>query len=212
VHRLATIPLALLLAACAGVPSNLEGPPERGGVILATVTMGYTGRFFERVGFYFRDSRGSRFRLDSAVPGTVYPMLESTPDPGLEEQNGLLYAFALPPGEVRLEEVRIFSVPAIAARLREPLTVPLGDGETVYIGNLHVELCHRQGASGPDYVQGGHPSVTDRSDRDLPLLRARFHWLEGRSILRRVPEGGVLAERTCELCKRCPRPGRPATP
>ena len=203
--RLARLLPLLLAAACTVLPDNLDEAPERGAVLLATVTMGHSGPFWERTGFVLRDGKGKRFRLDSAVPRTIYPMLESTPDEGMEKENGLLVAIARPAGEFKIEEVRIYSVPAIHARLAEPVVFRAGEGETVYIGNLHVELCHLRGESGhPYYVAGGHPSATNRWERDGPLLKAKFPWLRERAVVHRIPDDRALRDGAKDLCRKCP--------
>ena len=203
-HRIAGLLAVLVAAACTLVPDNLDEPPKGGAVLLATVTMGHSGPFCERIGFVLRDGNGKRFRLDSAVPETIYHALESTPDKGLEKENGLLVAIARPAGEFRIEEVRIHSMPPIDARLAEPVTFRAAEGETVYIGNLHVELCHLRGPSGPYYVAGGHPSATDRWERDGPLLRAKFPWLAGRTVVHRIPDDRALREGARDLYAKCP--------
>jgi hypothetical protein len=203
-HRIARLLAVLVAAACTLVPDNLDAPPKGGAVILATVTMGHSGPFSERIGFVLRDGDGKRFRLDSAVPETPYPMLESTPDEGLEKENGLLIAIVRTAGEFRIEDVRIYSVPAIDARLTEPVTFHAAEGETVYIGNLHVELCHLRSAGEPYYVAGGHPSATDRWERDGPLLLAKFPWLAGRAVVHRIPDDRALREGARDLYAKCP--------
>lgn len=180
---------------------------EDEALILASTTMQYEGSFFARVSFLFTraGSRGN-VRLDSAVPWTIWPMLEDTPEPGLEEQHGRLYALRVPAGEYSLKQIAIHDVPLIAVAPKERLTFSVSAGEIIYIGNLDVRLCHLLSpeARYPYYVVGGRPSVRDASDRDLPLLRARFPQLNGANVEIRLLDNQAMQDRYGDLARRCP--------
>lgn len=185
-------------------PLTIDGDSA---LLLASATMAYEGQFFARTSLLFRGvGGGKRFRLDSAVPWTIWPMLESLPDAGLEAVHGRLYAFTVPPGEYELVEISIHDSPMISTRPKARYRFTARAGAAVYIGNLDVRLCHLLSPKDrwPYYIVGGRASARDMSDRDLPLLRAKFPALQGVPIEVEVLDGDAIEQMYAGLARKCP--------
>jgi hypothetical protein len=185
-------------------PLTIDGDSA---LLLASATMEYEGQFFARTIFLFRGvGGGKRFRLDSAVPWTIWPMLEALPEPGLESVQGRLYAFEVPPGEYELVEVAIHDSPTISTRPKARYRFTARAGVAVYIGNFDVRLCHRLTPKDrwPYYIVGGLASVRDKSGRDLRLLRAKFPALQGVPIEIEVLDGDAIERMYAGLARKCP--------
>jgi len=159
--------------------------------------------------FRFRSvGGGDAFRVSSAT--TYSTDRVSRADPGLEVENGALFALRLPPGEYVLEWAELMLASMVDVEFDAGPRFRLDPGEIVYIGNLRVTPCYNGyvNAAGIEISQlqvGGVPSVEDRHSRDEGLLRAAYPDLASRDIVNRTLDGSGLREQGRKLYRRCTR-------
>jgi hypothetical protein len=81
--------------------------------------------------------------------------------------------------------------------------VELSAGEVVYIGNLDAAFCIRHAYANQYGIAGVRLYVNDKSDRDIPLLREKFHALRNISIDRRVLNDSFMQQQLGYLSQCC---------
>ncbi len=121
------------------------------------------------------------------------------PDSGLETELGRLFALELPSGQYRLA-VEHTPSRVIQGNRYATLDLDLETGGAVYVGNLHVRHCIYDGGGDRVYrsfIADGLPSVNDRHERDLALLRRRFPGLDIERVLLRLPDASVWLAAEC---------------
>ena len=148
---------------------------------------------------------GGRFFLHNARLGWT----GAAADKGLEAEHGRLFAVPLEPGTYALTRVSMWVQAQVDVVLPDPPRVTVGAGDVVYIGNLEIENCYSvyvrpDGERVRQTVVGGFPSVTDRSERDLNLLRTTYPVLREAVIDVRLPEGADISRQARdELSRAC---------
>jgi hypothetical protein len=202
----------LWLGGCYPLAANLgpAGMPQPGmALVLASVTQSSDGDptpFHDRALFYFSSHDGRhRFRLESAQihRPVLGPPNRALADAGLEAVHGRLYATPVPAGSYRLERFKVEWPSQQEIALAAPIEVRVGEGEAVYIGNLHAAFCIRHAYANQAGLAGVTLSVQDRAARDLPLLRARHPSLRQTTITPRVLDDARLRQQTAPLAEPC---------
>jgi hypothetical protein len=89
---------------------------------------------------------------------------------------GKLFAIALKPGNYSFTswEINNGSNAIIYPIDPKPLAFTVRKGKATYIGNMHMYLRTGRNFFGITIIADGRPSITDKSERDIPLLLKRF--------------------------------------
>jgi len=139
--------------------------------------------------------------LESASPTGDFLWIKSLaiqpggkgPDPGLEDELGRLFAVELEAGTYEIYQLHGNKGPQTQM---QPTRFVVRPGEILYLGNLHVHYCLYK----PDQrvyrgnVSAGIPSVRDKVQRDLPLLRRKFPALARSNISSAVIDDSAWQE------------------
>ncbi len=208
----AVVGCCLLLTGCYRLAANVSeaevAQPGR-ALVLASVTQTSDGDptpYDDRAMFFFSNKDGShRFRLESAEihRPILGPPNRARADAGLEAVHGKLYAVHVPSGTYQLVHFKIEWPSQQEIRLAAPVEINVKDGDVVYIGNLDAAFCIRHAYANQYGIAGVKLSVTDRSSRDIPLLRARFSSLRHVSIEKRMIDNSGLQQQTASLAGQC---------
>jgi hypothetical protein len=199
--RILSILTALLLAACAhrpsGEPTESLGDKTK-GVIAASTTYTDGTRTLDSW-FYIRkkgeSNKDNFIRLSAKPPASTGSGLlaltlstigtHSIGDfPDTPDHSGRVLAVQLEPGEYELYSWTIY-VQAVNGygyispkAPPTPLPFQVQAGVITYLGNLHGQTVMGQNVFGMDVPGGGIPSITDRLERDKPMLKAKFPMLQ----------------------------------
>jgi len=181
------VSLALLNACVVGNDRNISPTqpvllaPET-GLVVGSVTAPMVQHYWDISHFRYRKPGGvDSGALESASPtgdflwfkGLAIQPGGKGPDPGLEGELGRLFAVELEAGTYEIYQLHGSRGPLTNLQPARFVVLP---GEILYLGNLHVRYClykpdHRVYRS---YVAAGIPSVRDKLQRDLALLRRKF--------------------------------------
>lgn len=203
--------LTLIVVGCAGGLQNelpLEynmGSDSRLGVVIGSVgakpAPGNPPWYeWSRYDFHSLTDPDTEGHITSAFKWNPFYMWGSMPlcaDDGLESECGYLFAMLLPAGDYEIHQV----TPAMMSRsvdnsfTQRGWTLPLKDynfvvypGQAVYIGNLLSRICVGRIKRG-NHVLSAIGVVKDMSERDMPLLVAKYPQLEGVKILHQPVSG-----------------------
>lgn len=192
-----TIVLSALLGACAQLPGSepqVEGNNKSKGVIAASVT--YTaGTRTTNAWFYVRKKGASD--KDASIRLAAKPFLSMSGGAGLATmfrnidfpdaptRDGRVVAMSLEPGEYELHTWTLY-IQAVNGygyispkEAPPPLPFTISAGSVTYLGNLHGQTVMGKNLLGLEVPASGYPEITDKSERDIPLLIGKYPMLEG---------------------------------
>jgi hypothetical protein len=186
--QIAAATLGISLAGCAPLrQNNISGDvlPENAagnGVIVGSVSAPPV-YFHEAAYFYFRrdnNNVGQEGVMTSAIPDSfITPWLPECDADGLGDQCGRLFALELPAGRYEIYRSRF---DRSVVNWEKPVFFEVLAGTVSYIGNIHVSYCEGMPVKTRGAILGADIAITDQSERDLSLLRARFNALRSRGI------------------------------
>lgn len=129
--------------------------------------------------YYIKKSEVGKFGTKHA--GFIYAVPPSLPlgAPGPSEfadSEGSVFAIALAPGDYILHrwEIEVGAYAIIYPVEPPPLPFTVEKGQATYVGNLHMFFQTGRNVIGLTSIADGRPVITDRSDRDIPLLLERY--------------------------------------
>lgn len=209
---------ALTLVGCMNVPTAnikneaLEVPPGV-GLLMGSVTQtsdGVPTPYHNKLGFIFtREGNNKRYGPNALLlksgDDVLYPLYPESwlEDKGLEDVNGRLFAVTLQPGTYVLDGFYIDAPGYKYHDLAGSVTIEIGAGEILYVGNLDGAFCVRHAYANQYGVVGVRLSMNDKSDRDIPLLREKFRYLRNELVEVRVPDDSALQRKALSLSKWC---------
>lgn len=202
--RFAFLLAGLLLSGCATKSADTSfafTPETETGLIVGSASSAEENSWYDAaVRFRYaiagrQDSFGNKGGgFIEALPN--HPLLGPSGPSDFADATGTLFAIPLPPGDYVFHEWDIDngSNAIIYPIDPKPLPFTVKKGEATYIGNLHMHLRTGRNILGITIIADGQPAITDRSERDIPLLLERYANLKREDIVIRViddrPWGG----------------------
>lgn len=189
---------SVLLLGCASSPGALQptDPLDPGkGVVVVSLTSSDSPQVMDAWFFYRKKGSTEDLRLDAFGVGGLLAKPKGFADE--PSRRGRLQALALDPGEYELFNWTLYVTRAGGYGYLSPKVPPpphgfvVRAGELAYLGNLHIEPVLGKNTFGIPMVFGGEPEITDRSDRDLPLLKIQQPRLAAWPLRSQVPSGAL---------------------
>lgn len=183
--QFAIVIAGLLLSGCAtkSVGTDFAFTPEtETGLIIGSASSEKKGEsWYDGIVKFYYVKTSDAGKLGNRNAGFIYAVPPSLPlgAPGPSEfsdSDGSVFAIALQPGEYIFNnwEIEVGSNIIIYPIEPKPLTFTVHKGRATYVGNLHMFFATGRNIIGFPTIADGRPAITDRSDRDIPLLLSRY--------------------------------------
>lgn len=191
--RFAIFLVGLVLSGCAtkSVDTSFAFTPEtETGLIVGSASSDKkdTSWYDGLVKFYYIKT-SEVGQLASKNAGYVYALPPTLPlgTPGPSEfsdSDGSVFAIALAPGDYILSrwEIEVGAYAIIYPVEPVPLPFTVEKGKATYIGNLHMFFRTGRNIIGLPSIDDGRPVISDRSERDIPMLLKRYPNLKREEI------------------------------
>ncbi|TQV82135.1 hypothetical protein [Denitrobaculum tricleocarpae] len=128
-------------------------------------------------------------KLGTKNAGFIYALPPTLPlgapgDSEFSDSDGSVFAIALEPGDYILSrwEIEVGAYAIIYPVDPAPLPFTVEKGKATYVGNLHMFFRTARNIIGLTSINDGRPAISDRSERDLPLLLERYPNLKREEI------------------------------
>ncbi len=189
------------LTACSQIPGfepRVDGNNKSMGVLSASITYAASTQTMN-AWFYVRKkgSSGDDGSLRLAAKshsansgGLIFSgMVRNIDFPDTPNRGGRVFAMSLDPGEYELHSWDIFVqtpggygdiTPSAAP---QPLPFTVKPGAITYLGSLHGQTVMGKNVLGMDVPASGTAEISDKSDRDLPMIFDKYPMLEGWPVL-----------------------------
>ncbi len=184
--------LLVLVSGCVTSKTQITGDqpvssfPASNGIIVGSFTS--NEKVYSR-GFYFRKIGTDQREF------VQYNQIWSKN----EFNNGLVYAFSLPPGEYEFFDFRLFYSTGYSESswsAQEEFSIPftVTTGEVSYLGEIHTIQLVGENLFGIDIPAGGVFAISDQIERDLPKLKTKFPEFDWTMLQNRTLTEGRVAE------------------
>jgi hypothetical protein len=182
---------AALSAAC--MTQQVSGPlsdkrAAQSAIVIVSATHEYAIGRSARAIFYIDSKEGfTRQRLLH----TIEDVFGIPTGSDFEDLYGKVYVLELEPGK---HSVDFWQVPTSGGRLmpRErpvPLDFIVQAGETIYLGNLHMQIARGRNVFGMPVAGDAVPEIRDRRDVDLAVAERKVPGIQSRAVVRTLPLG-----------------------
>lgn len=202
--RIVVILIGFLLSGCAtkSVETNFAFTPEtETGLIVGSASSGEENSWYDAAVRFRYSLAGKQDSFADTSAGFIEalpydPFLGPSGPSDFADASGTLFAIPLPPGDYVFYKWDIDngSNAIIYPIDPKPLPFTVKKGEATYIGNLHMHLRTGRNILGITIIADGQPAISDRSDRDIPLLLKRYTNLKREDIVIQIlddrPWGG----------------------
>lgn len=165
-------------------------PNASGGIITGSVTAPKAAHYHEEAYFWYRSLENPNDHKGVLTSGTLFPRfvlwLPSCSEDGLDDQCGRLFAINLTAGKYMIDQV-VFG--GNHYQLSTPAVFSVTEGETAYLGNLHVAFCVGLVRSTRGNILGADITIRDNYERDTSMVKAKFTALKTVTIKRSLLPG-----------------------
>ncbi len=191
--RVAVLFVSFLLAGCAtkSVDTDFAFTPEtETGLVIGSASADKKDEsWYDGLVKFYYIKKSEVGKLGTKNAGFIYAIPPSLPlgTPGPSEFNdsdGSVFAIDLAPGDYILSrwEIEVGAYAIIYPVDPEPLPFTVRKGKATYIGNLHMFFRTGRNIIGLTSISDGRPVISDRSDRDIPMLLQRYPNLKREEI------------------------------
>lgn len=191
--RFALLLIAIALSGCAtkSVDTSFAFTPEtETGLIVGSASADKKDEswYDGLVKFYYikTDEVG---KLGTKNAGFIYALPPTLPlgtpgDSEFSDSDGSVFAIAVEPGEYILHrwEIEVGAYAIIYPVDPAPLPFTVEKGQATYVGNLHMSFQTARNIIGLTSIADGRPAISDRSERDIPMLLNRYPNLKREEI------------------------------
>ncbi|MBI3528188.1 MAG: hypothetical protein HY067_09480 [Betaproteobacteria bacterium] len=173
------ITVSLLLSSCAATISTRYPGSDAGYAIIGVGAASTTE--YSSYSFLFHHTGKKETGRFTYFQHNIFT--SQKPDYSNEDETGVVEVATLPPGKYELTNFDIFSNrfggPQIHYSSRKEFSIPfeIRPGEVVYLGNYQANIIKGRNFFGMPVNGGAFFVVTDRSEIDLQLAKARFDFL-----------------------------------
>ena len=182
-----TILLVLLLfftgCAVSNVKSDFALSPDKStGLIIGSITQSKGPETWQANGVYYYEGKENGYietRVKSLPGFAIYSKSEFT------DEDGRLFVIELPEGDYSFHtwKVKLNAYDYIYPRENPyPLQFSVGNGEIIYIGNLHLALLTGKDFFGMNITVGAYSEIRDKYERDVSIFKDRYEKLQNIKI------------------------------
>jgi len=156
-----------------------------GGIITGSVTAPKAAHYHEEVYFWYHSLEKPNDHKSVLTSGTLFPRfilwIPSCSEDGLDDQCGRLFAINLTAGKYMIDHI-VFG--GNHYQLSTPAVFSVTEGETAYLGNLHVSYCVGLVRSTRSNILGADITIRDNYERDTSMVKANYKALKKVTIKR----------------------------